>query len=382
MRIALNGWFLGWPNTGTGQYLRLLYKAAAPLAHEAGDELVLVSPLADHSAAASLLVASPRLAGNLGKVEFEHFTFPRISRSLHFDLAHVPHYGPPLFPSIPTVVTIHDLIPLLLPPYRGSWAVRFYTWLAAFGARRASAIIADSGATRMDLVARFRIPRERVRVIYLAADASMRPIVDPQEIARVRSRYELPQEFVLYLGGFDVRKNVPMLTKAFAALRQNGFDRLKLVIAGKLPEAGSAFFPDPRTGAGTEVQFIGDVAENDKPALYSSASLFAYPSLYEGFGLPPLEAMACGAPVICSNAGSLPEVVGEAGVLLDPHNVAEWSGQMRGLIADEPRRRELRTLGIVQAGNFSWERTARETLQVYHGVAGQVPRVHNRAAFD
>jgi glycosyltransferase involved in cell wall biosynthesis len=381
MRVALNGWFLGLPSTGTGHYLRELFTAADPLARQAGDEVVVISPRANPEVPIAVSVAPPRLTGDLGKVEFEHVTFPLASRARHFDIAHVPHFGPPLFPSIPTVVTIHDLIPLALPQYRGSWAVRLYTRLAALGARRAGAIIVDSQASRNDIMTHLGIPGERVSVIYLAADATLRPSAEPENAARVRSRYHLPEEFVLYLGGFDARKNVRMLIKAFAALQQDGHSGCKLVIGGMLPRVDSSFFPDPRAGAGEEVQFIGEVAEDDKPVLYSSALLFAYPSLYEGFGLPPLEAMACGTPVICSNAGSLPEVVGGAGILVDPSKEADWTGQLRALLSDDGRRRELRALGISQAAKFSWERTARATLEVYRSVLGNAAGSSLPAAF-
>ena len=374
MRIALNGWFLSSPATGTGQYLRHLVAAAVPIAREEGLELTLVAPRADAPVQAALTVAHPRLGGDLAKVEFEHITFPRASRAGRFSVAHVPHFGPPIVPSIPTIVTIHDIIPLVLPEYRGPLAVRLYTRLAAMAARRARAIIADSDASRRDIVARLKISQERVSVIYLAADAGFRPVTDQEEIGRVRTKYQLPERFVLYLGGFDVRKNVRVLVEAFGSLVPESEAGWKLVIAGKLPEVNTTFFPDPRVGAGSNVQFIGHVAEEDKPALYSSARVLAYPSRFEGFGLPPLEAMACGTPVICANTTSLPEVVADGGILLPQFDVHAWVQAIRGLLNDDARCSELRGRGLVQSGKFSWERTARETLAVYRAAAGQAAR--------
>lgn len=367
MRVALNGLFLDSPTTGTGQYVRHLLAAAPALASSEGVDLVPISPTGDPSVARAI-VAPPRMEGNLGKVEFEHITFPQACTSHRFDLAHVPHFGPPLFPSIPTVITVHDLIPIVLPEYRGPFAVRLYTWIAAMGARRATTIIVDSEASRTDIVARLHIPFGRVHVVYLAADERFCANINSEELTRVRAKYRLADNFILYLGGFDVRKNVRVLVDSFGALNQQERAGWKLVIAGRLPDRVTALFPDPRFGADRDVMFIGQVNEDDKPALYASAGIFAYPSRYEGFGLPPLEAMACGTPVLCSSAGSLPEVVGEGGKLVDPMNKALWADALRRLIANSALRRELSDRAQMQSAKFSWSRTARETFAVYRSA--------------
>ncbi len=360
--IALNGWFLRSPATGTGQYLQELIRALRPLAEACGIQLALVAPQPDSGTRAA--IARPRLGGKPGKVEFEHLTFPRAARRLGARVLHVPHFGPPLRPPLPTIVTIHDLIPIVLPEYRGSLAVRAYTRLAAAGARAARIILADSESSRRDIITHLGIPPERVKVVYLAAASRYAPASDEQ-VARVRAKYDLPERYVLYLGGFDVRKNVPMIVHAFSALPQEQADGWRLVIAGQLPEANSVFFPDPRRNAGPAVRFIGQVEEADKPALYAAAGAFVYPSLYEGFGLPPLEAMACGAPVLSSRTSSLPEVVGEAGLLLNPREIGEWVSGLNAVLGDRALRANLRARGLAQASRFSWDRTARSTLDVY-----------------
>lgn len=364
MRVALNGLFLRSPSTGTGQYLSHLLAAEEPLAQEEGIELVAVTPTAERAPEGAIL-AHPMLAGNLGKAEFEHISFPRACAAFRFDVAHVPHFGPPLFPTVPTVVTIHDLIPMVLPEYRGTAGVRLYTRIAALSARRAAKIIADSENSRRDIIKRLHIPPERVNVIYLAADSRFRPDIDPAELARVRQTYSLPPKFVLYLGGFDTRKNVRLLVEAFGALANDKREVWKLVIAGRLPERGTALFPDPRVGARSDVMFAGHVKEEDKAAIYAAAGLFVFPSLYEGFGLPPLEAMACGTPVLCSRAGSLPEVVGEGGVLVDPRDLPAWTAALDRLIGDDAFRGELSEKGLTQSTKFSWEGTARATFAIY-----------------
>jgi glycosyltransferase involved in cell wall biosynthesis len=369
VRVALNGWFLSSLATGSGQYLRHLARALAPAGQEAGVDPFVIAPQTGPPLDVPVHLAPPHLSGDFGKVQFEQMTFPLASRRDRAQVAHVAYFGPPLFPSSPTVVTIHDLIPLVLREYRRSLAVRIYTRLAAAGARRARMIIADSEASRRDIVAHLGISSERDRVIYLAADAGCRPVDDPAERARLRSKYHLPERFVLYLGGFDVRKNVRTIVEAFSTLKQERAAGWKLVIAGGLPEVDTPLFPDPRIGADSAVLFIGQVAEEDKPALYSSARAFLFPSRYEGFGLPPLEAMACGTPVLCANSSSLPEVVGDAGVLLDPFDAAAWSRALAGVIGDDARWSALRASGLAQSAKFSWERTARETLEVYRSVA-------------
>lgn len=374
MRVAINGWFLNSPATGTGQYLRHLIETAGPMGMEEGIELELIAPRA-LPAGAPVSVQRPFFEGKLAKVEFEHVTFPRSAKALNFTLAHIPHFGPPLYPSVPTLVTIHDLIPLLLPEYRKSPAVRLYTRLAAYGAQKANLIIADSEASRRDISKYLRIPDDRMRVIYLGVDSIFKPVIDRDELERVRTKYKLPPKFLLYLGGFDVRKNVSSLVDAFTALSKERMEGWKLVIAGRLPDAFTAFFPDPCPGGTVDVNFIGHVEEEDKPALYSSARLFAYPSRYEGFGLPPLEAMACGVPVVSSNSSSLPEVIGDGGILLDPFATAEWANVFRVVLEDDTRWRELRQRGLDQSAKFSWAKTARETLDLYRQMAASQTHV-------
>jgi len=381
MRIAVNGIFWDKPNTGSGQYLRALLQEL--LRRDIADDFVLVTPrtsltqtplgLSIHSAPTPF----ERHSENLAKVWFEQIAFVRACQRERADLAHVPYFAAPLSPNARTVVTIHDLIPMVLPLYRGSILVRAYTQLVALGARRASAIIADSENSQRDIVARLKIDPARVHVIYLAADERYRPAAAAQ-IDAVRRKYALPDKFVLYLGGYDQRKNVRVIIQAFARLRDLYAQGYRLVLGGVMLGADSEFFPDPRriareVGAhggaplpDDAIQYVGWVDEDDKPALYSSATAFVYASLYEGFGLQPLEAMACGTPVICSNASSLPEVVGGAAIVAHPNDVDAWADAMRAVLTDDARRNEMRERGLVQAKKFSWRKCAEETLQVYH----------------
>ena len=314
MKLALNAAFRERPDTGSGQYLLHLAKELADPVYDVQAHLL-----------------TPPAQGNLAKVRFEQLGFPGAALAAGADVAHVPYFGPALFPRVPSVVTIHDLIPMLLPAYRGSAKVRAYTWLAALAARRVQAIIADSLASQRDIVRLLHIPAERVRVIYLAADERYRPVTDAAVLAAVRARYGLPEQFVLYLGGFDQRKNVSNLLLAYTRVARGMGPDCALIIAGRPPAGKSALFPDVRQlvkelKLEPSVDFLGEVAEDDKPALYTLAACFAWPSRYEGFGLPVLEAMACGTPVVAGNRGSLPEIVGDAGFLVEPDDTHRMAG--------------------------------------------------------
>jgi glycosyltransferase involved in cell wall biosynthesis len=366
MRIGINTFFLEHPETGSGQYTRHLLEALARV--DPANEYLLFGP-SSVPRICNLQLATCNLSENLAKLCFEQVSFPRACRRL--DLAHVPYFASPLFPTVPTVVTIHDLIPLLLPAYRGSYLVRLYTRLVAAAARKAQAIITVSQASKEDIVRCLHIPPERVHVTYEAAGEAFQPLRDETQLAAIRQKYSLPERYILYLGGFDQRKNLPTLLRAFALLVNK--QQAGLVIAGQLPPRDSPLFPDPcrlvrELGIEGRVIFTGWVPEEDKPALFNGAAAFVFPSLYEGFGLPVAEALACGTPVIASNRSSLPEVVGEGGILVEPTDAKALSEAMEALLVDDTLRAELRHKALIQAAKFSWKKTALETLAVYRKV--------------
>ncbi len=384
MKIALNGFFWNHPTTGSGQYVRALVAALKERAPD--NAYIVIQPSAVGGSAASQengnatthlrWSAVGHLRDNFAKVWFEQIAFVRACRRERAALAHVPYFGSPFFPSTRTVVTIHDLIPLIVPAYRGSALVRAYTALAALSARRADAIIADSECSKRDIVSRLKIDAARVHVVYLAADARYRPIDDAAQIDATRKKYALPEKYLLYLGGYDQRKNVRVIIEAFARLPEFYRAGYRLALAGvNLGRIDSEFFPAPRRLArdarlpDDALCYLGWVDEEDKPALYAGAQVFLFPALYEGFGLPPLEAMACGTPVLCANASSLPEVAGDAAITLPPDNASAWADAIRAVLTDDARRAEMRERGIVQARKFSWARCAEETLNVYFDYA-------------
>jgi glycosyltransferase involved in cell wall biosynthesis len=382
MRIVINGWFIDQPDTGSGQYTLQLLKQLSRVApqheyalvvpHKNSFEIIDITADTDFQLLTSN-IKSP--SSNFRKLLFEQSIMPRAASAYEADVLHIPYWAPPLRSSVPIVVTIHDIIPLILPQYRGGPLVRAYTQLVSAATRGATLILTDSEASRSDIMQYLRIPAERVRTIYLAADPEFMDHLDPIDTAALplRGNYDLPEEYVLYLGGFDARKNIETLLQVYTWAQDVLGEDYPLVIAGGLPDRHDEFFHDPRVIAKqieveNVVRFIGRVAEEDKVALYQQARAFLYPTLYEGFGLPALEALACGVPVVGSNASSVPEIVGEAGVLVEPKDARAMAGALIAVCTDDALRDTLSARALKQAAKFSWEKCARETVEAYESV--------------
>jgi glycosyltransferase involved in cell wall biosynthesis len=366
------------PAVGSGQYIHHL---VSTLAHqETNHRFVLVIPRSagidkpQVPGVQVVMMPTPfdRHSRNLAKLWFEQIAIQQACRRLRVDLLHVPYFAAPLRSTLSVVVTIHDLIPLLLPAYRGSRQVQLYMRLAAAGARRARAVIADSRHSRQDIIEHLGIPPERVTVTYLAASPHFGPR-NAEVIAEVRGRFRLQRPYIFYIGGFDARKNVEMVVRAFAAATQGWEDPPQLAIGGRLPDGRNPLFSDVNqlivdAGVAGDVALLGAVSDDDKAALMAGSAAFVYPSRYEGFGLPPLEAMQCGAPVIASRATCIPEVVGDAGLLVDPDDLPGWVGALRSVLTDAGLAESLRRRGVERARRFTWEQTVAATLPVYEAA--------------
>jgi glycosyltransferase involved in cell wall biosynthesis len=280
--------------------------------------------------------------------------------SLLHSLDHVaPAWGP-----WRSVVTLHDLA-FLLHPATHTPASRAYYAAAGESARRAQRVIAVSQRTASDAVRLLGLDPARVRVVHEAAAPAFTPR-RPEQLRPLaeRMQLDLDRPYVLFVGTLEPRKNVPLLLEAFGRLRTHVDAQLLLVGArGWLDEP--IFQAHARSGVGDAARFLGALAEDDLAVLYSHAGVFVLPSVYEGFGLPVLEAMACGAPVVCSKAGPLPEVAGDAAVLLPPEDAALWAGAMEEVLTDRSRAATLRQTGFARARQFSWARAARATREVY-----------------
>ena len=282
------------------------------------------------------------------------------------DLFYSPYFPAPLLAPCPVVTTVHDLIFDRVPEYgRGKWVRFYYRPMMRLAARKARRVIAVSAATAADLREIYRVPEHKIAVVPEAAGAQFRPVEDPAELARVRELYQLPARFALAVGVHRPHKNLATLIEAFGLVR----DRFPhdLVLVGE----AHARYDDPvpaaidRLGLSDRVRQAGHVADADLPAIYTLADLFVQPSLIEGFGLPVLEAMSCGAPVVASNTSSLPEVVGDAGLLADPRDPASLGAALASVLADADSRERLRAAGLARAAEFSWDRAALATRAVF-----------------
>lgn len=375
MHIAVNGWFWHLAHTGSGQYVRKLVHTLSALQNDVKLTVLLPSgagPQEKRVAPNLTLMHHPTRKGPLAKVWWEQIRVPRLAHQLGADLLHVPYWAPPARAPLPTVVTIHDLIPLLLPAYRGDARVRLYTAWVKAASTAADFILTDSYAARNDILAHLTVDPDTVRVVHLAADRVYTP--EPaRDDERIRSQWQLPQPYILYLGGCDVRKNVKTAMHAFAKV-STAVASATFVVAGKLPNTDNPTFADPRQQAARagipkdRIKFLGYVEEATKPALYRGARVFLYPSTYEGFGLPPLEALSCGVPVVGSDCASLPEVVGRGGILLSPDDVDGIAGALIQLLIDDTMVGTLKQHAREQAAHFSWETTAQKTWDVYRAT--------------
>ncbi len=277
------------------------------------------------------------------------------------DLLFVPAHVLPWAHPRRSVVTVCDLGYLYYPQAHPLSRRLYLHWGTLYSARSATLVIAISEATRQDLIERYRIPPEKVRVVHLAADSSFHPDIEPERMQQVQARYTLQRPYFLFVGTVHPRKNLAGLLQAFQRVVAQHSGEVELLIAGKPGWQGEALL---RQASGLPVRALGYVPGTDLPPLMAGALALTFPSFFEGFGLPVLEAMACGTPVIAARASSLPEVVGDAGLLAGPHDSEEWAEAMLRVAEDTALRDVLRQRGLERAGRFSWQRCARETMAV------------------
>jgi glycosyltransferase involved in cell wall biosynthesis len=310
---------------------------------------------------------------------FDNLAFPAFVHSLAPDLVHIALSRIPLFMVRPYVVTVHDIADLLFPREASALRMQLRRYRFRRGLWRASRVIAVSESTRRDVEAATGLPPERIRRVYNAPDPFFFDgvtVTAPEERQRIMERFQIDYPYLLYAGNIRRHKNVPRLVEAFAVARDQlashpDYKDLHLVIIGdtisQYPEVRQAVM---KSRADHLVRFLGFVEFETLRCFFESAAAFVFPSRYEGFGLPPLEAMACGTPVVTSNVSSLPEVVGDAAVLVNPENVFDIARGIRDVLLDRALRAELIRRGRLQAARFSWSRTAREVLEIYREAAG------------
>lgn len=282
-------------------------------------------------------------------------------------LFHATEHLLPVIPGAHSVFTLHDVAYLRYPRYHLLQNRAYLTLMMPRFLKRAEAVICVSEATRRDAEQFYGLPPEKLHVVPEGVEPHFRPAT-PTAQAEVRARYHLPERFVLYVGTIEPRKNLLTLLEAWPHLPAE----VTLVLAG-----GKGWLYEETlaraTALGQRVRVLGHVPEADLPALLSAATVFAFPSVFEGFGLPPLEALACGTPVVAAEASSLPEVVGTAGLLVPPLDVAAWGAALRRVLEDATLRADLSARGRTRAAQFTWEKAARATWQVYRAVYPGLP---------
>jgi glycosyltransferase involved in cell wall biosynthesis len=308
------------------------------------------------------------------RLVWEQAAFPRLVARARLDLLHSLHYTRPMRLPCASVVTFHDMTFFLFPQLHTLSKRLYFPQAIRLSARKANALIADSESTRRDAIRLLRISPEKIYTVPLGVSPAFHPVLDAHRLEIVRQRYSLPEHFILYVGLVEPRKNLPMLLRAYQRLQEQlrlhvSPELIPLVIVGRFGWRIEQVFELVETLAIKEnVHFSGYIPAEDLPIVYNLADVFVYPSLYEGFGLPPLEAMACGTPVITTAVSSMPEHVGEAGILIPPQDERALFQALLAILQDPDLRRQLSEKGPARAANYSWNRTALETMNVYRRV--------------
>ena len=381
MRIAFDGTTLAPGRTGVGYYTEHLLQHLAREVATTGDELVVVSnqpiettePLPRHVR----VHISHRVPL---RVAWMQMFAGRVLDEVGADVAHFTNGMIALGGRAARVVTIHDMSLKLYPHCHPLRRRVINRPLSGIAARMADAIVAVSESARRDLLAFYDIPPDRVSVVPEAAGPAFGVIDDPAVRARARLRYALPERFILYVGAIEPRKNLPRLVDAFAAARQRGIPH-ELVCVGPYGWSSRDLYEHVgRLHLQDVVHFTGYLPAEDLPAVYSAAEFFVFPSLYEGFGLPVIEAMACGTPTITSRTSSLVEIAADAALTIDPYDVRALVDAMVALAHDAGLRHTLARRGLQRAREFSWSRSAREMLALYARIVGAPVRQAGPAA--
>ncbi|NJN84096.1 MAG: glycosyltransferase family 4 protein [Caldilineaceae bacterium] len=322
------------------------------------------TPLLDHAGFRRVTLYSPV------HTRAEQFSLPVELLRFRLDLLHSTDFIPPLYSHLPTVITVHDLAFLHWPHFVTADGAAYYGQIDR-GVRHARHVIVPSESTKRDLIAQLGVPASKVSVIYEAADESFAPLEIEATRVAVQRKYGLPERYILFVGTIEPRKNIAGLLAAFRYLRDvYHLTDLGLAIVGGqgwLYEETLAMIEEWQLQ--NQVYLLGRVADDDLHRLYVGAACHAHPAHYEGFGLPPLEAMACGTPTVVSNISSLPEVVGDSALLVDPNEPEELAIALHRLLTDADLWQEMREKGLRRAAFFSWDQAARKTMEVYRSVA-------------
>jgi glycosyltransferase involved in cell wall biosynthesis len=306
----------------------------------------------------------------LVRLLWEQLALPWLARRYRLDILHSLHYTRPLILPCASVVTFHDLTFLLFPKLHTPFKRLFFPWMMRFSASRSAALLANSESTRRDAIRLVNILAEKMYLTPLGIGSEFHPIDDAEVLARCREQYHLPEQFILYVGTLEPRKNLPLLFRAYARLVQQR-ESIHLVIVGRLGWGMEGIWDQIRAlGIQDRVQFTGYIPAQDLPIVYNLAQVFVYPSLYEGFGFPPLEAMACGTPTITTAVSAMLEHAGDGALLVPVQDEVALAETILKLLDDPKLQQELSARGRQQAAKFTWNQTAQATLSVYRRLTG------------
>ncbi len=364
MRIVIDARMVASKNYGIGRYMYNLIENLIPLASR--DEFTLLvnddflRPLVGRAPNFELLNVNIKWLSLA-----EQFRLPRVLGRLRPDLFHAASFAVPLVQPCRTVATIYDLIHLVFPEHYTLLHRLYFRLVLPRALRRAAKVITISRCSRGDLVSYYGLPENKIAIVYPAVEEKFRPAGDRRALADFKRRHRLPDRFVLYVGNRKRHKNLAGLLAAFAKLGPEARSH-RLVLSGR-PDEATALLAG-RYGIADRLAYAPDVSDDELPLLYGAADVFVFPSLYEGFGLPPLEALACGTPTVVSNTSALPEVVGAAALQADPCDPDGLAAAIGRVLSDGDLARRLRELGPRRAAEFSWRKCAEETLAVYHGL--------------
>lgn len=363
MHIGIDARFIQGPNTGVTNYVLNLLKGIS---------------IADKNNTYSIFLSDPNyngrvpVAGNfhirvnaINALIWKNFWLPSEVKRYKIDLMHFPAYTASFLSSGKNVVTIPDVIHRVNPRWFSRKELFLLDLPIKLAIKKADHIIAISESTKRDIIKYYNVPENKIAVALLAADNSFRPITDSSANTYIKNKYGIDTDFILNVGVLFKRRNIVRLLEAFSMLKRDKNIEYKLVIVGPGKEYFNLGAHIEKYGIKSEVIYLGYVQQEDMPLLYNAASFFVYPSLYEGFGLPVLEAMSCGKAVITSNVSSLPEVIGDNGLLIDPYNTEELSEAILCLIRDIPVREELGRRALTRSKTFSWDRMAQQTIKIY-----------------
>ncbi|MFA6423025.1 MAG: glycosyltransferase family 1 protein [Patescibacteria group bacterium] len=356
MKIAIDVQTTAGQKSGFGFYVSNLVENLKKI--DTKNEYLLVEPHKDRD------LSTPQ------RIIWDQIRFPIEAAKFKADIVHQPCFSAPILTRAKKVVTINDLISVFFPQNLPFFSRLFYSKWMPFSYRFADTYIAISEHTKKDIKKLLPINMDDVTVIYDAASEEFKLIEDKEKINQITKKYKINSPYIMHVGTLEPRKNLPFLVKVFSEVIKDSSIKHNLVIAGKKGWYYESLFELVKDlNLSSRVNFAGYISDEDMPYLYNGASLFTFPSLYEGFGLPPLEAMSCGTPVISSNTSSLPEVVEDAGYLVSPDDKNGWIKAIGEILTSGKIQADLSKKSLIQARKFSWEETARQTIKVYERLA-------------